>query len=342
MHVDTAGTGAGFDTLVNEITRIGYSWHARTILENSKRNRQHMGKTIRELAPLSDKKAASAIVVSAGPSLYKNDIITRIKKSGFEGSIVAIDGSFARCIKAGLQPDYVLTVDPHPTRTVRWFGDPEFEKNSEGDDYFRRQDLDIAFRSNSIEENRKNIELVNSHSKGTKLIICSTAPESVVARVREAGFDAYWWAPLVDDPGAQDSLTRAIVKETNLPAMNTGGTVGTAAWVFASAVLKIPRVAVVGMDLGYYKADTGYELTQTYYSLLDTVGADHIHEYFPEFRYPLTGERFYTDPTYYWYRGNLLDLITASGTTVYNCTGGGILFGDGVECLELEDFTRMS
>lgn len=339
LSSETAGTT--FERLVDEIARIGYRWYGGTILENSKCNRQHIDKTIRELAPVSGKKADSAIIISAGPSLYKNNIINRIKNSGYEGSIIAIDGSYVRCLKEGLKPDYILTLDPHPTRIVRWFGDPEFEKNSEGDDYFRRQDLDIAFRNNSIEENRKNIVLVNTHSKGAKLIICSTAPKNVVARVREAGFDTYWWAPLVDDPSKQDSLTRAIVKETTLPAMNTGGTVGTAAWVFASAVLKIPRVAVVGMDLGYCKADTPYELTQTYYSLRDTVGADHIHEYFPEYTYPLTGERYYTDPTYYWYRGNMLDLISASGTALYNCTGGGILFGGGVICLEVEDFTRM-
>jgi len=340
--MNPGATGSKFEALVGQITSIGYGWHAETIVANSRRNKPFITHSIRDLPALAGDKAAAAIVISAGPSLYKNDILTRIKQSGFTGSIVAIDGSYLRCIKAGIKPDYVLTLDPHPTRVVRWFGDPEFEKHSDGDDYFNRQDLDIAFRNNSIAENHKNIELINTQSKGVKLAICSTAPENVVARAIDAGFDNYWWAPLVDDPSKADSLTRAIVRETGLPAMNTGGTVGTAAWVFASTVLKIPRVAVVGMDLGYYKADTGYKLTQTYFSLLKQVGEEHIEEYFPEFSYPGTGEPFYTDPTYYWYRGNLLDLVTASGKTLYNCTGGGTLFGPGVECLELEDFIQSS
>lgn len=327
-----------FKTVAEQITSIGLEWHEGPIVENSKWNRQFIDRTIRDIPRPEGKKADAAIIVSAGPSLYKNNILARIKASGYEGSIVAIDGSYVRCIKAGLDPDYVLTLDPHPTRLVRWFGDPDFETNLKGDDYFSRQDLDIAFRNNSIEENRRNIDLVNQHGKGKKLIICSAAPKNVVERTRSVGFDAYWWAPLVDSPEKPDSLTRAIVKETRLPAMNTGGTVGSAAWVFALTVLKIPKIAVVGMDLGYYKADTSYQQTQTYYSLKDRVGEDKIKDYFPEFTFPTTGEKFYTDPTYYWYRSNLLDLIAASRSTVYNCTGGGTLVGRGVECLEIEEF----
>lgn len=340
--MNVGGTSARFDKVVSDITRIGYDWHASAIVENSKRNKLHIRKSIRDLPRPSGAKARAAIVISAGPSLYKNNILSRIKSTGFAGTVLAIDGSYIRCLKAGLTPDYVVTLDPHPTRIVRWFGDPDFERNLAGDDYFSRQDLDIAFRNNSALENRRNIELVNEHGRGQKLIICSTAPANLVERVISVGFDAYWWAPLVDDPEAPDSLTRLIVRETKLPAMNTGGTVGSAAWVFALTRLGIQRIAVVGMDLGYYKSDTPYQLTQTYHSLKDTVGEQNFTDFFPEFSYPGTEEIFYTDPTYYWYRRNLLDLISSSKTTLYNCTGGGTLVGPSVQCLEIEEFCKNS
>jgi hypothetical protein len=329
-----------FHELAGKITDIGLSWHEGPILENAIWNKQFIQRTLRDLQRPEGKKAESAIVISAGPSLYKNKILDRIKAAGYQGSIVAIDGSFVRCLKGGINPDYVLTLDPHSTRLVRWFGDPDFEENMKGDDYFSRQDLDIAFRNNSIAENLRNIELVNQFGKGKKLIICSSAPKNVVERTRDIGMDDYWWAPLVDDPNHPESLTRKMVRATGLPAMNTGGTVGTAAWVFAHTVLRIPRVAVVGMDLGYYKADTTYFQTQTYHTLKDRVGEDNIQDFFPEFTYPGTGERFYTDPTYFWYRQNMLDLVNASSAKVYNCTGGGTLVGDGIECIEIEDFCR--
>ena len=217
-----------------------------------------------------------------------------------------------------------------------------FEKNLEGDDYFERQDLDIAFRNNSIQENLNNISLVNQNGAGAKLIICSVAPINVVERTDSVGFDKYWWAPLVDNPDQPDSLTRELVEATKLPAMNTGGTVGTAAWVFALTTLKVPKIAVVGMDLGYYFADTSHLQTQSYYILKNLVGEKNMHEYYPEFVYPATGERFYTDPTYYWYRNNMLALLSSSGSTVYNCTGGGTLIGPGVECLEIEEFIKLN
>lgn len=331
-----------FEKIAAEITSIGLNWHSKTILENSKRNKKFITQSISDIKKPTGKKSESAIIISAGPSLYKNDILSRIKKSGFDGSIIAIDGSYVRCIKSELDPDYVLTLDPHPTRIVRWFGDPNFEENLEGDDYFSKQDLDIAFRNNSIEENLKNIELVNKQGKSQKLIICSTAPKNIVERATDVGFDAYWWAPLVDNPDQADSITRMIVKETNLPAMNTGGTVGTAAWVFALTTLNIPKIAVVGMDLGYYKSDTSYLQTQTYQQLKEKVGELNIHDYFPECTYPNSGENFYTDPTYYWYKNNMLDLISSSGTMVYNCTGGGTLFGPNVECIEIEEFCQLN
>ena len=338
----SGAASSDFQKLSAAITEIGYDWHANTILENSKWNKQFINKTIRDIPLPSGKKGESAIVISAGPSLYKNDILPRIRATGYEGSIVAIDGSYVRCIKAGIEPDYVMTLDPHPTRLVRWFGDPDFQKNLEGDDYFSRQDLDIAFRTNSEIENLKNIDLVNQHGRGAKLLICSASPKNVLHRALDVGFDMYWWAPLVDDPSLAGSLTRKMVRETGLPAMNTGGTVGTAAWVFALTVLKAKQVAVVGMDLGYYKEDTPYTKTQTYYSLIEKVGEENIDQYFPEFIYPQTGECFYTDPTYDWYRNNMLDLIEASGSTVFNCTGGGTLTGPGVKCIEIEEFCKLA
>lgn len=331
-----------FYELAGQITDIGLTWHENVILENAAWNRQFIKKSLREVPKPAGKKAESAIVISAGPSLYKNRILDRIKATDYQGTIIAIDGSFVRCLKGGIDPDYVLTLDPHPTRLVRWFGDPDFEENMRGDDYFTRQDLDIAFRNNSVAENLQNIELVNQRGKGKSLIICSAAPRNVVERTRAIGMDHYWWAPLVDDPSHPESLTRKMVRSTGLPAMNTGGTVGTAAWVFAHTVLRIPRVAVVGMDLGYYKEDTTYFQTQTYHTLRARVGEDKIQNYFPEFTYPITGERFYTDPTYFWYRQNMLDLVNASSAKVFNCTGGGTLVGDGIECIEIEDFCKYS
>lgn len=329
-----------FNELVGEITEIGLDWHGREIVNNTRSNAKHVEKTIDDLSiePSLDK----AVVVSAGPSLHYTGTLDFLAKRGFDGPIVAIDGSYVKCLRAGIVPDYVLTLDPHPTRLVRWFGDPDFERNMEGDDYFSRQDLDIDFRNNSIKKNQENIDLVDQYAAKSKLIIASTAPKNVVERCRAAGFPMYWWVPLVDDPDQEGSLTQKMFAEAGeVPALNTGGNVGSAAWVFAKFWLECRRVGVIGMDLGY-KSDLPYNMTQTYPELVRKLGEENVsEEYFPKMNNPLTGELFYTDPTYYWYRKNLLEMVENTSETLYNCTEGGVLFGHGVENLYLSDFLSM-
>jgi hypothetical protein len=340
--MDTSRVATKFKSIVNNITNIGYQWHQDMLLDNSKYNVQYIEKTIRELPKLQNKKEKSAIVVSAGPSLHNLDIISRIKNTGYKGTLIAIDGSYIRMLKHQLIPDYTLTLDPHPTRIVRWFGDPNFEDNLKNDDYFDRQDLDVDFRNNTIKINDENIALVDRYSSNNKLIICSTAPRNIVERCADAKFDMYWWAPLVDDPNQDGSLTKKINNITDLPCMNTGGTVGTAAWVFCKTILGIDNIAAVGMDMGYYSS-TPYSQTQTFYELQEYVKKNkdyNIEDMFPTSVYPQTNVSFYTDPTFYWYRQNLLDLVNSNNSVLYNCTGAGTLFGNGVTCCEIEDFIK--
>ena len=316
-----------FARIVSDIPQIGIEWHGDTILENSRINAVHVNQTVRDIPPTMQ----PIIVVSAGPSLYRLKMLQRLKVSGFTGSVVATDGSYVQCLKAGIVPRYVVTLDPHPTRIVRWFGDPDFEANSAGDDYFFRQDLDEDFRKNAAEQNMLNIGLVNLFSMFTEVVISTTAPKNVVDRTK--AFKRYWFVPLVDNPYSVQSLTRQMAKETNAPAINTGGTVGTAAIMFAHTVLKAKKIGVIGMDLGY---TSGMELerTQSWNMLKDKQNVD---SYYITMNHPKWGP-CYVDPTYFWYRQNLLGLLKSAGLTISNCSGSGTLYGPHVHCCELEEF----
>ena len=310
-----------FDETVASITQAGLEWHRETIIANSRRNAAHVQRTMRDIS--SDSRPC--LVISAGPSLYREKICGRIASNSFAGNIIATDGAYIQCLKAGITPDWVITLDPHPTRMVRWFGDPDYSENSKNDDYFTRQDLDVSFRANSIAQNAENIRLVDANP--VKLAICTTAPANVVART--ARMDRYWFAPLVDSP-ADDGLTRAIVKATGCPALNTGGTVGTAAWTFAHQVLGSGNIAIVGADLGYY-LDTPLEQTQEWNMLK---GEPNVTDLFPVVDTPFGKCR--TSPTYRFYRDGFLDLLAASGEGITNCSGHGTLHGNRVNIVSLE------
>ena len=308
-----------FAELVASLPQTGLDWHRETILENSRRNAEHVVYTIRDLP----RRPAPCLVISAGPSLVRERILARIPK-GFKGTIVAADGAYIQCLKAGIVPDFVMTLDPHPTRVVRWFGDPHLDLNSEQDDYFQRQDLDVSFRANSAAENARNIALVDANRAAR--VISSTSPANVVQRT--ALHPKFWFSPLVDSP-VDGSLTKQMVEITGLPALNTGGTVGTAAWVFAHAILQSEKIAVVGMDFGYYP-HTPLKQTQSWHML----GGDL--QYYPA-SMGHWGAAF-TDPTYAWYLQNMLDLLKAADARIVNCSGAGLLQGDRVDCMELEDW----
>src|SRR5262245_33617988 len=125
-----------FLSVVNEITHIGYKKHAADLVDYAKQSYPYVKKSIREISPPSGQKKNSCLVVSAGPGVRRKNSIKRIKESNYQGTIIAADGAYINCLQHGLIPDYVLTLDPHPTRIVRWFGDPDFEKHTAFDDYF--------------------------------------------------------------------------------------------------------------------------------------------------------------------------------------------------------------
>lgn len=314
-----------FNDLLARIPQIGFEHHAATLLENTRRN----GQAIRNEHSIRDCKPSygPCIIASAGPSLYRQRILARLAEARFTGTLVATDGAYIQCLKAGLQPDWVVTIDPHPTRIVRWFGDPDLESNQANDDYFARQDLDVSFRKDAIQQNKRNILLVDGNE--TSLVVATSAPENVVSRT--ARFARYWFAPLVDEP-TTEGLTSQMVELTSCPALNTGGTVGTSAWVFTHQVLRADRIAVVGMDFGY-PMDTPLENTQEWNLLKDD---PDIASLYPR-QVGYWGE-CYTSPTYFFYLQAFKELLQASGSRISNCTEGGILCGDGIDCMPIEQW----
>ena len=279
-----------------------------------------------------------ALVIAAGPSVHRSDTARIIKESGFKGVIIATESAMAWCLRHGILPHLVVTLDPHPERIVRWFGDPTLTDEALAqDDYFARQDMDPKFREDQLRFNRELLGLINKFGPDIRIAVASSASPAVVGRVRESGMAVYWWNPMYDDYDIEDSLTGRIHALNGLPCVNAGGNVGSACWVFAHAVLRKRRVGLVGMDFGYY-ADTTYHQTQYYKEILELVGPDRLDEVFMRILNPYLGREFYTDPAYLWYRDAFVEMAQQAECKTFNCTGGGILFGPGIEWTTLPEF----
>jgi Protein of unknown function DUF115 len=306
-------------------------------VENEARNRPHIERSVLELAGAPLGAGDGAVVVAAGPSLRRRESVRRLARAGFEGTIVAVDSALGACLREGVVPHVVVTVDPHAARIVRWFGDPALTAPS-ADDYFRRQEMDAAHAQDEIAANRALLELVDRHGARLRVAAATSAAPAVAARCRAAGMTLYWWNPMYDDYDRADSVSRRLHRANGLPCLNGGGNVGTAAWVLAHAVLGKRRVALIGMDFGYAPG-TPYERTQYYPELRELFG-DRLDEAFIRVENPISGETWLTDPAYYWFRDVFFEMAREAECETFNCTEGGIVFGPEVKAMTLEEFVR--
>ena len=308
---------------------------------NAELNAPHIKRSVLELAKTPLGSGESAVVVGAGPSLHRRRSLQRLRASSFTGTIVAADGALGACLKAGVVPHLVVSVDPHGERIVRWFGDPTLTAPRE-DDYFRRQEMDPAHHDDEhganreVEANRTVVELVNTHGPKLKLAAATSAAVQVVKRCEEVGMDIYWFNPMFDDYDMPGSLSRKAWEMNGLPCLNGGGNVGTAAWALTHAVLGKRHIGLIGIDLGYAPG-TPPEKTQYFKELRDLRPHDYLDAFMHE-KNPDTGEIWFSDPSYHWFRKVFVEMIRDADCETVNCTEGGLLFGDGITTATLDSF----
>jgi hypothetical protein len=297
------------------------------------------GQSIAALRGEAFGKSRQAVIVAAGPSLHRTQSLPRLARAGFDGAVIAADSAMLRCLREGIVPDLVVTVDPHDPSIVRWFGDPQLDSKALGeDDYFRRQDMDDLFRD-ELRTNAEMLRLMDRYGPQIKIAMSTSAGPRVVRRAVECGMQIYWFNPMLDEPSRPESRSRELMRLNKLPAINCGGNVGTACWMIADAVLEMPDVALLGIDFSYYDG-TPYYNTQYYHEALELVGEAGIDSLFVRFFNPHVGAWFYTDPAYLWFREVFLQMAVDAGCRTWNCTEGGILFGEPVRCASIEQFVR--
>ena len=329
--------------VVEDMEQLTWDRVGPMAVNNAATNLPHVlkGKSIAALRNSQIGAGDSAIIIAAGPSIARHDPISQIKASKYNGAIIATDSAMYYCLKNGVVPDLVVTVDPQGDRIVRWFGKPSLsETHLEADDYFRRQDMDASFAS-EMRTNQELLALLDAHGRKIRIALSTSAAPQVVERALQVGMDIYWWNPMLDDPDVPNSKTLDLYRTNRLPCLNAGGNVGTASWMMAHAVLGKTRVALTGVDFSYY-GDTPYRNTQYYKEMVDIFGEKDLDRAYVWIKNPHLGSEFFTDPAYLWYRNCFLELAADADCVTYNCTQGGILFGESVRFADLKQFLAMT
>lgn len=325
--------------LLAHMNQMTWDRYAEIAYDNARKNFHFLdhGQSLAALRGQKIGDGETAVVVAAGPSIKRRDPASLLKEFSYDGAIVVAESAIAYCLRNGIVPDLAVTIDPGQGRTVRWLGDPTLtaERLLE-DDYFARQDQDDAF-ADELRANEQIIELLERHGKDIRIALSTMADESLVRRIVDVGMDVYWFNPMLDDPDEPDSLTAKLQADNGLPSVNAGGNVGTASWLLADAVLQKKHVALTGVDFSYYDG-TPYLNTQYYYEAINLVGEENLDSLFVRIHNPYVDATFFTDPAYLWYRECFLEMAQDAECMTYNCTEGGILFGDNIETIPFRQF----
>jgi hypothetical protein len=71
------------------------------------------GRSLRELRDLEIGKGNRAVIIAAGPSLHRGNVAQQLLSHKFDGAIIATDSAMRYCLRQGIVPDLVVTLDPH-------------------------------------------------------------------------------------------------------------------------------------------------------------------------------------------------------------------------------------
>lgn len=329
-----------FDKIQKNLSKLTFKSVSKITLLNAKNNKKFLkkGNSIQNIKGSRFKKKTNlALIVSGGPSLRVVNHLKLIKKFQNKAIIICTDGSLFYLLENKIIPDLVVSLDPHPTRIVRWFGDKSLNKTKiKKDNYFRSQDIDTKFNRELV-TNKKVLFLTKKFGKKLNIALCTSAPKNVVKRLIEIKSKIYWWNPFLDNPNIKKSLSKKLFILNKLPLINSGGNVGSACWMIADSVINCKKIGMIGMDFSYY-IDTKFEQTQYYGILKKTFGLKYLSFFYKKIYNPIYKKYFFTDYVYDWYKNIFLEMLSNSKTTTINCTEGGILFGKNIKNMRLKDF----
>ena len=265
-----------------------------------------------ELTPTNSKtKLKSAIVIGRGPSVKKKGHLEMLAKSNFSGAIICCDSALITTLKAGVTPDkfpnfYVVSIDPYPP--IKKFYDDK---------------------------------IVDKYGDKIKGVFSTIVKPTTIEKARKSGIKIHWLHSLFDYEEGKKSfnqISASMVRIKNhsegLPAIQTGGNVGTSSWFIAWRILKCPTVALIGINHGWNEDDPWEKIISHGSDFVKTDVIDRKNPTFNKLFKKIYNTDFncycIVDPLFQFYSSALKEFIVKSPEwlTTINATEGGSIFGN--------------
>lgn len=274
------------------------------------------GFSARELISNQSNSSSSAIVIGRGPSIKKHNHLKILSQSNYRGTIICTDGSLVNVLKSGITPEkfknfFVVTIDTQE-RQKKSYDDP----------------------------------IVKKYGKQIKCILSSTVSPHTYNIVKESEMEVYWIHTLVDYDKGKSSfnyisglMTKTEKTPKGLPAIQTGGNVGTSAWIIGWNILRHSHVGLIGIDHGYYSDE---RTSDDHFLPNDSKNSIEFKKAYPKIHNPIYDVTCIQDPIFQYYSNALKEFILKASKHVktINATEGGTIFGNGIECITLKKFIQ--
>jgi len=193
---------------------------------------------------------------------------------------------------------------------------------------------------------------VDEHGKKIKGIFSVLAHPFTVRRARNAGIKIHWLHSLFDNDEGKKSfnqISALMVRAKNqfhkLPAIQTGGNVGTSCWFIGWRILKCKTVCLIGINHGW-EEDDPLETIITHGNTGKPpnvkINSPKFNRLFPKIYNPDFKTYCILDPIFQNYRTVFKEFIARSHTKVntINSTEGGSIFGDKITSMPLKEFLK--
>jgi len=139
-------------------------------------------------------------------------------------------------------------------------------------------------------------------------------------------------------------MVRAKNHSKGLPAIQTGGNVGTSAWFIAWRILKCKKIGLIGIDHSWNENDSWEKIVSHGHDTPNQVKIDPDSELskklFPKIYNPDFNCNCILDPIFQYYSSALKEFIQRSPKWLktINATEGGCIFGENITSMTLKSF----
>ena len=246
------------------------------------------------------------LVIGAGPTLYRNKHLELLAEKGFDGHIFATDAVLKDCLELGIIPDYVMFTDA--SIKIKRFIDHD---------------------------------IVNKYAdKLTALMNIYMHPE-VVNRWKG---DIMWYQTFIDEIFAPN-VSRVVQRILHMPAITSGGHCASIGWGIGVFKGYNPMV-LIGVDLSYPEG-MPIEGTRLFEQYLEGGGGDkektleQLKRSYKHYHHKFFNTDCYFEAIFETYTESArrhMKQASEKGIKIINCTEGGTVEGEGIECMWFNDF----